>query len=96
MSGSPDAEYTEYVAARLSSLRRLPAVLCDDWQRAADLVQAAVVKLYVHWGRVQAASHTDAYGPANPSDKRPGRDAPSPEHRGSEPSIDAPPCEEMP
>ena len=61
MSGSRDAEYTEYVAARLSSLRRLAAVLCDDWQRADDLVQAALVKLYVHWGRVQAASHTDAY-----------------------------------
>jgi hypothetical protein len=25
-----DAEYTEYVAARLSSLRGLAAVLCDD------------------------------------------------------------------
>jgi transaldolase len=33
-----DAEYTEYVAARLSSLRRLAGVLCDDWQRADDLV----------------------------------------------------------
>src|SRR5215831_11733534 len=64
MSGSRDAEYTEYVAARLSSLRRLAAVLCDDWQRADDLVQAALVKLYVHWGRVRAASHTDAYARA--------------------------------
>ena len=53
MSGSRDAEYTEYVAARLSSLRRLAAVLCDDWQRADDLVQAALVKLYVHWGAIR-------------------------------------------
>ncbi len=29
-----------YVAARLSSLRRLAAVLCGDWERADDLVQA--------------------------------------------------------
>ena len=64
MSGSRDAEYTEYVAARLSSLRRLAAVLCDDWQRADDLVQAALVKLYVHWGRVRTASHIDAYARA--------------------------------
>src|SRR5215510_7994594 len=56
-----DAEYTEYVAARLSSLRRLAAVLCDDWQRADDLVQATLIKLYVRWGRVRAASHPDAY-----------------------------------
>jgi DNA-directed RNA polymerase specialized sigma24 family protein len=64
MSQGRDAEYTEYVAARLSSLRRLAAVLCDDWQRADDLVQAALIKLYVHWGRVRAASHTDAYARA--------------------------------
>ena len=61
MSRSRDAEYCEYVAARLSSLRRLAAVLCDDWQRADDLVQATLTKLYVHWGRAQAADHPDAY-----------------------------------
>ena len=64
MSRSRDAEYTEYVAARLSSLRRLAAVLCDDWQRADDLVQATLIKLYVHWGRVRAADHADAYARA--------------------------------
>jgi hypothetical protein len=60
VSRSRDAEYTEYVAARLSSLRRLAAVLCDDWQRADDLVQATLVSLSgtvtdspaagFHWG----------------------------------------------
>ena len=64
MSSNRDAEYTEYVAARLSSLRRLAVVLCDDWQRADDLVQATLTKLYVHWGRVRAASHADAYARA--------------------------------
>jgi DNA-directed RNA polymerase specialized sigma24 family protein len=59
-----DAEDTEYVAARLSSLRRLAGVLCDDWQRADDLVQATLTTLYVHWGRVRAASHPDAYARA--------------------------------
>jgi DNA-directed RNA polymerase specialized sigma24 family protein len=47
VSRGRDAEYSEYVAARLSSLRRLAAVLCDDWQRADDLVQATLIKLYV-------------------------------------------------
>ena len=64
MSRSRDAEYTEYVAARLSSLQRLAAVLCDDRQRADDLVQATLVKLYVRWGRVRAATHPDAYARA--------------------------------
>ena len=61
MSGSRDTEYTEYVAARLPSLRRLAAVLCGDWQRADDLVQSTLAKLYVHWRRVRAADHADAY-----------------------------------
>ena len=64
MSSNRDAEYTEYVAARLSSLRRLAVVLCDDWQRADDLVQATLIKLYVRWGRVRAATHPDAYARA--------------------------------
>ena len=64
MSQGRDAEYTEYVAARLSSLRRLAAVLCGDWQRADDLVQATLTKLYVHWGRAREASHADAYARA--------------------------------
>ena len=36
-------------------------MLCGDSQRADDLVQSALVKLYVHWGQVRTASHTDAY-----------------------------------
>jgi RNA polymerase sigma-70 factor (sigma-E family) len=59
-----DAEYTEYVAARLPSLRRLAGVLCGDWGRADDLVQATLTTLYVHWGRVRAATHPDAYARA--------------------------------
>jgi hypothetical protein len=61
VSGSRDDGYAEYVVARLSSLRRLAAVLCDDWQRADDLVQATLTKLYVRWSRVRTASHPDAY-----------------------------------
>jgi RNA polymerase sigma-70 factor (sigma-E family) len=64
VSGGRDAEYTEYVTARLSSLRRLAAVLCDDWQHADDLVQATLIKLYARWGRVRAATHPDAYARA--------------------------------
>ena len=61
MSGSRDDEYTEYVAARLPSLQRLATVLCDDWQRADDLVQATLTKLYTQWSRVRDATHPDAY-----------------------------------
>jgi RNA polymerase sigma factor (sigma-70 family) len=51
-----DAEFTEYMAARLSSLRRLAYLLCRDWNRADDLVQRAIIKLYVHWSRARAVA----------------------------------------
>ena len=58
---SRDDEYTEYISARMMSLRRTAYLLCQDWHRADDLVQAAITKLYVHWGRARAADHIDAY-----------------------------------
>lgn len=56
---SRDDEYTAYVSARMTSLRRTAYMLCQDWHRADDLVQATITQLYVHWAR--AADHTDAY-----------------------------------
>lgn len=61
MTGRRDIEYSDYVSARLPSLRRLALLLCHDWQRADDLVQAAIVRLYVKWGKAAAADNTDAY-----------------------------------
>ena len=58
---SRDDEYTDYVSARMMSLRRTAFMLCQDWHRADDLVQAAITRLYVHWGRARAADHIDAY-----------------------------------
>ena len=56
-----EAEFSEYVAARLPALRRLALLLCQDWHRADDLVQTAITKLYVHWPRARAAANMDAY-----------------------------------
>lgn len=56
-----DAEFTEYTAARLGSLRRVAYLLCQDWDGADDLVQRAIIKLYVHWHRARADGHADAY-----------------------------------
>jgi RNA polymerase sigma-70 factor (sigma-E family) len=61
VTGRRDIEYSDYVSARLPSLRRLALLLCHDWQRADDLVQAAIIRLYVKWGKASAADNTDAY-----------------------------------
>jgi RNA polymerase sigma-70 factor (sigma-E family) len=64
MTTSRDAEFADFVAARESSLRRLAILLCQDWHRADDLVQAAITKLYVHWPKAKAADSMDAYARA--------------------------------
>jgi RNA polymerase sigma-70 factor (sigma-E family) len=58
---SRDDEYTDYVSTRMTSLRRVAYLLCQDWARADDLVQATITQLYVHWARARAADHIDAY-----------------------------------
>lgn len=56
-----DAEFTEYAQARLSWLRSLAYVLCQDWQRADDLVQEALTRLYARWGKVRLVDNPDGY-----------------------------------
>ncbi|GAA3388388.1 SigE family RNA polymerase sigma factor [Cryptosporangium minutisporangium] len=53
--------YLEFAGERLPVLRRLAYVLCQDWHRADDLVQGALVQLYVHWETVSAATDRAAY-----------------------------------
>jgi RNA polymerase sigma-70 factor (sigma-E family) len=61
MNSHRDAEFTEYMSARMPSLRRLARLLCQDWSLADDLLQSAMTKTYAHWSRVAAAENIDAY-----------------------------------
>jgi RNA polymerase sigma-70 factor (sigma-E family) len=61
MPSRRDAEFTEYAQARLSWLRSLAFVLCQDWQRADDLVQEALTRLYARWGKVRLVDNPDGY-----------------------------------
>jgi RNA polymerase sigma-70 factor (sigma-E family) len=56
-----DSAFTEYFAARSDAMRRTAYLLCGDWHRAEDLVQAAFTKLYLAWGRVSRHESLDAY-----------------------------------
>ena len=56
-----DAAYTEFVHVRYSHLRRIAYATCGDWHRAEDLVQTALVKLYVAWPRVRREGREEAY-----------------------------------
>jgi RNA polymerase sigma-70 factor (sigma-E family) len=56
-----EAAYVEYVASRQAHLRRIAYALCGDWDRAEDLLQTALTKLYVAWPRVHRDGREDAY-----------------------------------
>lgn len=55
-----DREFGEFVDARALVMRRTAYLLCGDWHRAEDIVQTALIKLYVVWSRVRKDS-VDAY-----------------------------------
>ncbi len=59
--GTRDAEFAEFVAARQTHLRRVAYACCGDWHRADDLLQTALVKLYVAWPRIHANGSPEAY-----------------------------------
>lgn len=56
-----DREYAEFVAARQGHLRRIAYGCCGDWHKAEDLLQTALVKLYVAWPRLHRDGREEAY-----------------------------------
>jgi DNA-directed RNA polymerase specialized sigma24 family protein len=56
-----ESAYVEFVAARQGHFRRVAFALCGDWTQAEDLVQVALVKLYVAWPRVCRDGREEAY-----------------------------------
>lgn len=53
--------FVAYVDARRGYLRRVAYLVCGDWHTAEDLLQTALVKLYVAWPRITNAGAEDAY-----------------------------------
>ncbi len=61
MTSAPPPEFADYMSARMPSFRRLALLLCQDWHRADDLVQAAMTRLYLRWEKAASAGNIDAY-----------------------------------
>jgi RNA polymerase sigma-70 factor (sigma-E family) len=61
MSPADEAAFRAFAFTRRPTLRRSAFLLCGDWHQADDLVQAALVKLYVAWPRIRAQEPPDAY-----------------------------------
>ena len=58
MKPSDEDRFAEFVRAHTASLFRTAYLMTGDYQRAEDVLQAALVRVYQHWPRV------DAHGPA--------------------------------
>ena len=58
---SRDEEFSAFVTARQVHLRRIAYAVCGDWHRAEDLLQTALVKLYVAWPRLRDPEAAEAY-----------------------------------
>ncbi|MCF6378382.1 sigma-70 family RNA polymerase sigma factor [Nocardioides KLBMP 9356] len=56
-----DADYVEFVDARQGVLRRIAYAVCRDDARAEDVLQEALVKLYLAWPRVGGTGREEAY-----------------------------------
>jgi RNA polymerase sigma-70 factor (sigma-E family) len=61
MSAANESAFRAFALTRRPSLRRTAYLLCGDWHQADDLVQAALVKLYVAWPRIRSDEPPDAY-----------------------------------
>ncbi|WP_016698582.1 SigE family RNA polymerase sigma factor [Actinoalloteichus spitiensis] len=56
-----DAEFSRYFTERSRGVRATAYLLCGDWQRAEDLLQAAMLKVYLAWPRLTNRDLLDAY-----------------------------------
>jgi RNA polymerase sigma-70 factor (sigma-E family) len=58
---SREASYAAFVTARQTHLRRIAYAVCGDWHQADDLLQTALVKLYLAWPRLHRDGREEAY-----------------------------------
>ena len=56
-----DDSYVAFVAARQSHFRRIAYAICGDWSTADDVLQDALIKLYLARPRVRRDGREEAY-----------------------------------
>jgi RNA polymerase sigma-70 factor (sigma-E family) len=61
MGRRDDSAFVDFVNGANRGLRRTAYLVCGDWGLAEDLVQEALLKLYVAWPRVAASEGIHAY-----------------------------------
>ena len=61
MQQSEEDRFAEFVRAHTASLFRTAYLMTGDYQRAEDVLQAALVRVYQHWPRVDTMDQPAGY-----------------------------------
>jgi RNA polymerase sigma-70 factor (sigma-E family) len=61
MARRDDEGFVEFAAASRDRLRRTAYLMCGDWHRSSDLVQEALIRVYVAWPRLERKGGLTAY-----------------------------------
>ena len=61
MARRDDSEFAVFVLASGPALRRTAYLMCGDWDRAADITQEALIRLYSAWPRLDHERGVNAY-----------------------------------
>jgi RNA polymerase sigma-70 factor (sigma-E family) len=48
-----EKEYVDFATASEARLRRTAYLICGDWEQASDIVQEALIRVYVAWPRIE-------------------------------------------
>jgi RNA polymerase sigma-70 factor (sigma-E family) len=61
MARTDDDEFATFARAAAPGLRRAAYLMCGDWDRAADLTQEALIRVYTAWPRLDRGDGRYAY-----------------------------------
>src|SRR3954452_11311448 len=61
MARRDDDGFVEFAAASRDRLRRTAYLMCGDWHRSSDIVQEALIRVYVAWPRLERKGALTAY-----------------------------------
>lgn len=48
-----ETEFVDFATASQVRLRRTAYLICGDWEQASDIVQEALIRVYVAWPRIE-------------------------------------------
>jgi len=61
MAGRDDSEFAAFARSAGPGLRRTAYLMCGDWERAADITQEALIRVYMAWPRLDRERGVHAY-----------------------------------